>query len=613
MPTTPTTSTSAATEVAVVYCRVSSDRQAAEDRDSLNQQERDGLETARTHALPVLYTVKSAESAWVLEKRSRFQAVLDDAKAARFQVLIVDRMNRLTRSEDLGEYFQVRTELREAGVRVLFSSREYEQSGTGQLLQAVDAYVSGQEQENRRKQAMVGKRARVQRHGHPIPSGWPRYGYIWDDAQKTRLAFDPGDSQIIMRRIWDHFLYADSPTLAGLAKRLNREGITTPRAYRGVKTPAKQVAGGPRWTAETIRSFVRDPLYSGGDEHGQVLAFQYAEHNAPTPIPAYAPAYVTREEQERVLARFGHNRKFAKRHRTNTAPTLLHAGLAKCGHCGWRLAVHTNCRDRLDGTRLVSYRCAHANTVGTHACPGGSISAEVLDAAVVDLLDREINRGQFLDRLFAAWDADAEAVQGSVRTIETTLAETEQQVANAMARVATYAPGDALSAPLEAHARLLAQTLPGLRERLQHARSAMARAKRNPHLRAELGEWFSAWLGGFTELRQERKRDFLIAIGAVVTLWPEGMHTPRAVLSIALPSSVGLLPPLPVDLAEGQALVAAGREMRERGTTFVGHPRAPGVWETGSTDEIMAEVAVATGANSSSLSRCPRKATAAGR
>ncbi len=91
------------------------------------------------------------------------------------------------------------------------------------------------------------------------------------------------------------------------------------------------------------------------------------------------------------------------------------------------------------------------------------------------------------------------------------------------------------------------------------------------------------------------------------------MHTPRAVLSIALPSSVGLLPPLPVDLAEGQALVAAGREMRERGTTFVGHPRAPGVWETGSTDEIMAEVAVATGANSSSLSRCPRKATAAGR
>jgi len=91
------------TEWCVPYCRVSSDHQAAEEKGSLDQQERDGLAKAKAAGLAVLYVVKGAESAWVLDKRSKFQAVLADAKAGKFSVLVVDRMNRFTRSEDLGE------------------------------------------------------------------------------------------------------------------------------------------------------------------------------------------------------------------------------------------------------------------------------------------------------------------------------------------------------------------------------------------------------------------------------------------------------------------------------------------------------------------------------
>ncbi len=617
--TTPTTPTTPTTEWCVPYCRVSSEKQAAEERGSLDQQERDALETARKAGLRVLYVVKDAESAWVLDKRSKFQAVLRDAKAGKFTVLIADRMNRFTRSEDLGEYITVMAALREAGVRLLFSSREYGASPVGQFLQFADAYVSSQEQANRQKQAMVGKRARVHTHHRPIPGSWPKYGYVWADAKKTQMLFDPGDSQRIMRRIWDYFLHGAKPTQRGIAITLNREGVPTPRDYRGIKRAKNAVAGGPRWTATTIHAILHDATYWGGDADGQVWAFHYSAQETPVAIPAFAPAYISRDEAARVHARLASNKRYAKKHRTHAVPTLLHDGLVKCGVCGWGLQIHANTRTRMDGSTLLMYRCNHSNQMGVRACPGVTLSAEVLDRAVVDLLDHELNRGTFLERLFAAWDADAEAVQGDVRSAARTLAETEQQIANQAARLASYLPGDAVAAPIEAHMRLLQETLLGLRARLATAQAALARAQANPKLRDELGDWFSAWLGGFTELSRERQRDFLFSIHATVRLWRAGTHTPRAVLSIALPSAVSLLPPapaaaedwtLPVDLAEGQALTMAAREMAEQQVTFVGAPHAPTVWGTGTAAEALETI---NGAIVSSASRCPRKATAAGR
>jgi DNA invertase Pin-like site-specific DNA recombinase len=592
------------TEWCVPYCRVSSDRQAAEEKGSLDQQERDGLAKAKAAGLAVLYVVKDAESAWVLDKRSKFQAVLADAKAGKFSVLIVDRMNRFTRSEDLGEYMSVMAALREAGVRVLFSSREYEESPTGQLLQTVDAYVSGQEQANRRKQALVGKRTRVRTRHQPNPGSWSRYGYVWTNEKKTLADFDPGDAQAIVRRIWGHFLTGEHPTLSGTAKRLSREGVAPPRVYAGITRAKNAAKNGPRWNPETVRGILTTPIYWGGDEQGQVETFTASQYDAPVAIPAYAPAYVTREEAARVHARLTSNQRYATRRRKRAWPTLLHGGLARCAGCGWGLTPHEDNHVRADGSRLVHYRCRTATQRGSTACKGVNIQAAVLDYAVMDLLDQELNRGQFLDTLFAAWDQDAALVQGAVTSAARVLRETEQQVANQAARLATYAPGDPLAAPIEAHMRLLQQTLPGLAERHRQAQAAVTRAHNNPALRAELGEWFSAWLGGFSDLSREKQRDFLFAIGAQVTLWRVDARTPRAQLAIALPTSVATLPVAPadaptpwtrdLDLAEGQALVAAAREAAE--IEWIGPQRGPSVWETGTAEEALEAVkdAIAT-------------------
>ncbi|HEY7343452.1 MAG TPA: recombinase family protein [Ktedonobacterales bacterium] len=560
--------------VCVVYCRVSSDKQAREEKGSLDAQERNGLAKAQELRLQVLYVVKDAESAWILDKRTKFQNVLEDARAGKFSVLIVDRMNRFTRSEDMGEYMQVMTELRRAGISLKFADREYEDTKTGQLMQFLDAYVSAGEQEARRKQSLQGKRNKVMQLGRPNPGSWPLYGYVWVDDKKTCLDFDPGQSQQIVRRIWHHFLTADHPTLAGMAKTLNREQVKTPREYRNVARGSNALAIGPRWTAVTIGDILNDARYWGGDENGMVPTFRYSRHSDQTLVPAYAPAYVTREDAARVHARLEANKKYAYRHRKHTPNTLLYGGLARCGYCGWALAPHPERHPRVDGTTLIRYRCMQSNAHGVKDCKGVGISAEVLDNAVQATLHYQIQRGYFLERIFEDWERDAESAMGQVRTIEQTIKETKEQIQNAMARLNTYAPGDPLAAPLEAHARMLAETVSGLEKRHDEALAALNRARGNPDLARSLRQWFDAWLSGAAMLSNEQQREFLKAIKAEVHVWRKGDHTPQAQLVIALPSSALHLPPPPttaedndgrhfdLDLEEGAELAEIERNLQ---------------------------------------------------
>jgi DNA invertase Pin-like site-specific DNA recombinase len=105
----------------------------------------------------------------VLDKRSKFQQVLDDANAGRFGVLIVERMNRLTRAENLSAYHVVDHDLREAGVRLVFVQRQYEDTPTGQLQATLDAWSSGQDQYYRILAIRNGRRGRVNKNKRLLP------------------------------------------------------------------------------------------------------------------------------------------------------------------------------------------------------------------------------------------------------------------------------------------------------------------------------------------------------------------------------------------------------------------------------------------------------------
>ena len=194
--------------------------------------------------MQVLYVVKDAESAWVLDKRSKFQEVLNDAKAGKFRVMIVDKMDRFTRSEDLSEYMAVMTELAQAGVEPIYVQRDYERTATGRLQQFLDAYVSAQEQANRRQRIVNGKRGRVITHKRPLPGHKAPFGYRWlkteeGQAKKTRLEKTDDAARETVERIWRYFLTDAAPAMRGIAMRgiamqLNRDHVAPPRLQQGI-------------------------------------------------------------------------------------------------------------------------------------------------------------------------------------------------------------------------------------------------------------------------------------------------------------------------------------------------------------------------------------------
>jgi DNA invertase Pin-like site-specific DNA recombinase len=578
-------------KLAVVYCRVSSDKQATEDKGSLDDQEASCRAKAQELGLQVLYTVKDAESAWILEKRSKFQAILDDARAGKFGVLIVDRMNRFTRGDDTSDFTDVMTDLRRAGVTPIFAQRDYDRdprtgklTRVGAFMQFADAYASSQEQANRISQALVGKRTRARRDGHPLPGSWAKYGYRWVDARKTQMDKDDGQSQRIVERIWAYFLHEQHATLSGMAKQLNREHVRTPREYAGIKTPSNARDGRLHWTAYTIGTILHDPVYWGGDEDGQVTTFTDSKHEEPVRIPAYAPAYVTPAEATRVHARLESNQRYAARNGKREWHTLLHGGLVRCAECGWALTPYQYKRPRTDGSLLTVYRCQQSGQRGKEACTGVAISADTLDFAVIDKLDSELAHGQFLDELFAAWERDAETAMGEVRRHEATLAETRTYVANAMARLMTYAPGDPLAGPLEAQARMIQESIPGLEDKVSKALQAVNKARANPALRDELREWFQAWMSGFHMLSTARQRDFLMAIKARVELRTSDC-VPRARLHIELTTTPETLPPaLELDTEAGEQLAVLARQKWDNLDI------QPPTDETSTADEAMAGI-----------------------
>lgn len=101
--------------------------------------------------------------------------------------------------------------------------------------------------------------------------------------------------------------------------------------------------------------------------------------------------------------------------------TLLHGGLCCCGYCGRRLDSVGVGRRLPDGTKIIRYCCWMQMNHGKAVCKGVNMRASTLDWAVQLTLDERLRSGVFLDRLFAAWEADEATAQGSVRIAQAAL------------------------------------------------------------------------------------------------------------------------------------------------------------------------------------------------
>jgi hypothetical protein len=184
---------------------------------------------------------------------------------------------------------------------------------------------------------------------------------------------------------------------------------------------------------------------------------------------------------------------------------------------------------------------------------------------VIAAIDEHLGRGDFLERAFAAWDRNAEEFNSKVRNIEEQIASVNKKIANARDYILNHGDRDPLAAGLAADARMAAEELPALEERLRAARQTATTARNNTALRDELRAWFGAWTVGFMELDRERQRLFLEGLGAEVKLWRVGERSPRARLTLAIPATSTDVLPAPMDAAAHRAAYGDDATVDEHG------------------------------------------------
>jgi site-specific DNA recombinase len=243
-----------------------------------------------------------------LHERPEGRRLLEDAKARRFDAVLVYRLDRVGRK--LLVVADAHDRLEEAGVSLKSATEPLDTSTpAGRMYFQMLASFAEFERETIRQRTSDGLQ-RAFRNGKHL--GVLPFGYDIDEAGNFVIV--PDEAEIVRQIIAN---IAEGTTLYAEAQRLNDEGIPSPgHRYRG--KPRKH---GASWLHSTLARIVRQSAYAGTHrvrtKHGEVER----------PVPAIVDPAL----QQRAIARLAENKQYSGGKRVRN---YLLRGLIVCGRCG---------------------------------------------------------------------------------------------------------------------------------------------------------------------------------------------------------------------------------------------------------------------------------------
>ncbi len=194
--------------------------------------------------LGTLYSDAALSGASIIGRDGLLQ-MLDDARAGRFEVLVVEELDRLSR--DMEDLAGIHKRLTFAGVEII-PIHEGVASTVTVGLRGLVGQLYREDNARKVRRGLAGKVAQG------LSAGGRAYGYATDPRQLGQLIIVDEEAEVV-RRIFAAAAAGDSPS--SIAQALNAERIPPPRGSRG-------------WTASTIYGWaerhsgiLRNDLYGG--------------------------------------------------------------------------------------------------------------------------------------------------------------------------------------------------------------------------------------------------------------------------------------------------------------------------------------------------------------
>lgn len=357
---------------AVCYSRVSSAGQA--ERGTIESQFRDlpafvarmGWQLVR----PVSAYVDDGRTARSghLAARIGFSALLRDAAAGVFDVVVVADLDRLTRSEDMTERGAILGAFQRAGVRVaaVASGQVIDLSSSiGDLMGTLQAFFAAEENRKRVARTVAGRQLAVSRGR--LPSGPRPFGLAYS-AATGEWSIDPVTGPIA-REIVERVARGDST-----------QAISDDLVSRGAQRPRGGV-----WTREKVWHVATRTHLTGS---------WLADKARGVSVPV--PPVVSAETWQRAQAQFlASGRRGLRR----TRHSYLLEGLTTCALCGESMVIDTG-RQR----RWSNYSCRTRSV--RNGCRA-MFRVEDVDGRVWASISRELADPQLAARIAAGSAATA--------------------------------------------------------------------------------------------------------------------------------------------------------------------------------------------------------------
>lgn len=349
---------------AALYARVSCEKQ---DVDlSVSAQLKALREYAARNQYEIVREFVDEAESGKTTARPAFREMISRARRSPkpFDLILVWKYSRFARSRQDSIVFK--TMLRKNGVQVISISEPFEDTPTGRLLEAMIESLDEFYSANLGEEVTRGMRESASRGffvARFAPYGYRKTRVKEGNKERTRLEVEPHHAQVVAS-IFKEAL--EGKGLKQIVKRLNADGIASPRGKGWIKTAVYRILTNEAYTGTLVwgrRSF---------------------RNLAPVRLEDAWPTIVNRDtfQQVQVLIR---ERAPARIHPRRVESRYLLSGLAKCGHCGKALVG----QDAKWG-KYSYYVCGTLLKKGSGSCQARYLNRQQFEDLVVDKIKEHI-------------------------------------------------------------------------------------------------------------------------------------------------------------------------------------------------------------------------------
>jgi len=295
---------------AAIYIRVSTPRQAEDDKISLGEQELRERQycDSRGHGVVGVY---SDIASGATKKRPGFQQMLKDAQADKFDVIVAWKTDRLARG--IYPCAALMEALENTNVIIETVAEPFDRTTF-----EIRAVLGRIELENIAQRTQMGREGNIKAGNNHIR---PPFGWDYDPDTKRWVKNDFEAKWVCQIFEW----YIAGVSLYEIATKLNPDVPTKNHSRLG-------------WTAQKVSELVNSECYTGVAYYNKRRGANNKPKDKSQWIPMSVPSIISQETWQAAQAKRQSNKRFSPR---NTKAVYLTQRILACGECGKSFLIHS--------------------------------------------------------------------------------------------------------------------------------------------------------------------------------------------------------------------------------------------------------------------------------